>query len=283
MFKYAVNCALEPVSASWPAVLRGSIEENISAAAGLGYDGVELFVRNPRGLDAALITRLSADAGIGFAAVSTGLEFQRSGHCMIDESPMKRAAAVDQLKTHADLAGELGCCLVLGIIRGNIPDLSKSDIYLGYLAEGLLELSEYTAPLGVDIVVEAITRYVSNYLCSAGETADYIRRLGRENIGIHIDSHHMNVEERDIEKAVISCGDLLKYVHFSDTNRAYPGGGAFDFKTMMKAMMDIGYRGYVTIECLPLPSPFECAKRGLYYMKHLQALLEIERMPLEAL
>ena len=280
MFKYGINCAFEPLEGMWPAVLRGTIEQNIKDAAAIGYDGVELFLRDPQKQDGAYIKRLAGDEGLLVAAISTGLEFTKNGYCLIDESPQKRAEAVKRMREHIDLAFRLDSLVIIGIVRGNIPDFTKSDVYFGYLTECLLELSDYAQTLGVGLVVEAIMRYINNYLCSVPDTVDYIRSLGRKNIGVHIDSHHIQVEDLDIRKAVTYCGDSLKYIHFSDSNRAYPGGGAFDFKAMMSAMMDVKYDGFVTIESAPLPSPYECADRGLRYMKHLCALLEIERMGL---
>ena len=280
MFKYAVNCAFEPLGASWPTVLRGTIEENIHDAAKIGYDGLELFMRNPKEQNAAYIKRLGDDAGISFAAISTGLEYTLNGFCLIDENSAKRAAAIDRLKEHIDFAAEIKSCVIAGIMRGNIPDFAQKDKYYGYLSEALVTVCDYAKACGVNIVVEAIIRYINNYLCTVPETVDYLHSLKKDNLGIHIDSHHMNVEDSDIRNATLYCGDSLKYVHFSDSNRAYPGSGSFDFKTMMNTLMDMDYRGYITVECPPLPTSLDCADRALRYMKHLQALIEIERLPL---
>ena len=280
MFKYAVNCAFEPLAPAWPTVLRGTIEENIRDAAQIGYDGLELFMRNPKSINAAHIKRLGDDAGIAFAAISTGLEYTLNGLCLIDENPEKRTAAINRLKEHIDFAAEIKSCLIVGIMRGNIPDFSQKERYLGYLSDALDKLCDYAKTCGVEIVVEAIIRYINNYLCTVPETVDYLKSLKKSNLGVHIDSHHMNVEDPDIKNATLYCGNMLKYVHFSDSNRTYPGSGSFDYKTMMKAMMDLNYKGYIAVECPPLPSPYECADRALRYMKHLQALIEIERLPL---
>ncbi len=90
----------------------------------------------------------------------------------------------------------------------------------------------------------------------------------------------MNVEDKDIAASVRYGQKWLRYVHFSDSNRAYPGGGGFDYKAFMRALNDVEYGGYVTMECQPYPDSITCAKRALEYCKHMEAIIEIESAPL---
>ena len=280
MFKFGVNCALEPVPESAPVVLRGKIESVARDAAKVGYDGLELFIRKPRQYDAAHLKSVADSFGIEFCSIGTGMEYSLEGLCLISDDTFIRAAAIDRLKEHIDLAAILGCSVVVGMMRGNIPDFTRQELYLDYLIRALHSLDDYASSSGVSLVVESIMRYISNYLTTVPETTEFLKRVGRPNIGLHIDSHLMNVEDKDIASSIKCGAKWLKYVHFSDSNRAYPGGGKFDFKEMMHALIDVGYTGYITNECQPYPNPYTCAERGLRYNRHLQALVEIERAPL---
>ena len=70
----------------------------------------------------------------------------------------------------------------------------------------------------------------------------------------------MLVEDRDPVQSIYETEDILEYVHFSDSNRKYPGAGNVDFKAIMGALMDVGYKGYITMECLPYPTELEVRK-----------------------
>jgi sugar phosphate isomerase/epimerase len=88
----------------------------------------------------------------------------------------------------------------------------------------------------------------------------------------------MAIEEKNLKDAILYCRNKpLGYVHYSDNNRLYPGGGALDFRELTRALMDIGYSGYITLECLPFPSAEESARRGLAYMKSIETMVNIER------
>lgn len=93
----------------------------------------------------------------------------------------------------------------------------------------------------------------------------------------------MNMEDNDIPGSYRYCAKNLEYVHFSDTARLYPGGGNVDFKTHMRCLKEIGYQGYITTECVPLPTAYDCADLGLKYMKAMEQIVDIERGRLPAL
>jgi sugar phosphate isomerase/epimerase len=88
----------------------------------------------------------------------------------------------------------------------------------------------------------------------------------------------MALEEKNLKESILYCKDKpLGYVHYSDNNRFYPGGGALNFLELTRALIDIGYTGFVTLECLPYPDAGESARRGLLYMKSIENAVTIER------
>ena len=277
MFKYGISCALEPQSVRQPTVIRGEIEYVASEARRAGYDGIELFIRNPKQYVPARLRQAAKNEGLDFCAISTGMEYNLNNLCLIAERKEERRLAVSRLKEHLELGGEIQAPVVVGIMRGNIPDFSREKEYLKLYREALYELSDYARKVGSRIYVESIMRYINNYLNSAPETAVFLRDLKTDNVKLHIDTHSMLVEDRDPVQSIYETEDILEYVHFSDSNRKYPGAGNVDFKAIMGALMDVGYKGYITMECLPYPTELECARRGLNYTRHLERMLMIEK------
>lgn len=276
-FKYGISCALEPQPERQPVIIRGEIESVAERVRESGYDAIELFIRNPRQYDATRLNTAAKANGLEFCAIATGMEYNLNKLCLISDDALVRQAAVDRLKEHLELGAALGCPVIVGIMRGNIPDFNNYQEYEDRFSEALRELSAYASQIGGSIVVESIMRYINNYLNSAPETAEYLRKLNLPNIQLHIDTHSMIVEDKNLAQSVRETADVLGYVHFSDSNRGYPGAGNIDFKAVMSALMDVGYQGYITTECQPYPSEITCAKHGLDYMKRLEQLLQIEK------
>jgi sugar phosphate isomerase/epimerase len=63
------------------------------------------------------------------------------------------------------------------------------------------------------------------------------------------DFFHMGIEEADIAASIRAAGNHIRYVHVADSNRLQPGRGHLDFKPGFRALKDIGYDGYLAIEC----------------------------------
>jgi len=277
MFKYGISCALEPLPLRHPVVLRGDIAHVTKVAAEIGLDGVELFIRAPARYDRREMIEAANRAGVEYCAIATGMEYTMNGLSLISDDASVRRAAVDRLKEHLELGAALHCPVVVGIMRGNIPDFARYQEYEDRFSQALVELDGYALSCGGSIVVESILRYINNYLNSAPETAEFLRKLPLKRTALHIDTHSMILEDGDLAASVRRTADVLGYVHFPDSNRGYPGAGNIDFKPVMRALMEVGYRGYITLECLPYPSERACGERGLQYLRALETILQIEQ------
>ncbi|MDR1177011.1 MAG: sugar phosphate isomerase/epimerase [Treponema sp.] len=278
MFYYGVSAALEKLPESQPVTLRGSIGELCAIAQNTGYNALELHVRDPKRYDPKEIRETARSHGLSICATANGMEYSVGGLSLIDRENDKREAAVQRLLEHVDFAAELDARLIVGIMRGNIPRGETARPYIERFGEALGRICAYAGQKRVSVVLEAINRYINNYLNTLSETIDFIGSLGCENLSLHLDTHSMAIEEKNLKDAVLYCrGKPLGYVHYSDNNRLYPGGGALDFRELTGALMDIGYTGYITLECLPFPGAEESARRGLSYMKSIEQIVSIER------
>jgi 5-keto-L-gluconate epimerase len=276
LFPHGVVCALEPLPESKPVVFCGSVAEVAGQARAAGYDAVELHIRNPLQYNGGTIRQVLRENGLSCCAISTGLEHLGNGLSLVSEDAEARSAAIRRLMEHITLAAQLGGLLVIGTIRAQIPDPSRRSQCENWLAEALLSLSASAREQGVHLVVESITRHITNYLNTVPETVDFLRKLAQPNLSLHIDTYSMNVEDADMPAAIRYCGKDIGYVHFSDSNRRYPGAGHIDFKPLLLALAEIGYNGPIGFEYVPWPDPGQSAKRGLDYVKALETCISIE-------
>jgi sugar phosphate isomerase/epimerase len=85
----------------------------------------------------------------------------------------------------------------------------------------------------------------------------FVQEVGSEVVKLHLDTFHMNIEDKDPAEAIRKAGDLLINMHISDSNRGPVGHGHTDFKAIIRALKEIGYQGALTMEPLPpIPDAF---------------------------
>jgi D-psicose/D-tagatose/L-ribulose 3-epimerase len=112
----------------------------------------------------------------------------------------------------------------------------------------LRELAADAAPLGAMVGLETCNRYETNVVNTARDCLRLADDIGADNVVIHLDAYHMNVEEDDLVAPVHEVGDPLGYVHIGENHRGYLGSGHIDFPAFFGALVDIGYRGPLTFE-----------------------------------
>ena len=96
-----------------------------------------------------------------------------------------------------------------------------------------------------------------------------VDRVGAENMGLILDTFHMNIEEPVIEDSIRACGDRTFHFHVSDSHRWYPGSGHLDFGSILDVLYSTGYQGYVSGEWLPKPDADTSAERGIAFLRQL--------------
>ncbi|PKM84337.1 MAG: sugar phosphate isomerase/epimerase [Firmicutes bacterium HGW-Firmicutes-11] len=236
-----------------PVIMGGDPARQIGLAAGLGYDGVELHWGSPAEIPLAVIADACETHGIGVAAFATGRSYVRDGLNLIDVNDRIRDAAILRVQQFIDAAAPFQAKVMIGCIRGNIPEYLDREAAHDRLAEAVHRLASYGEARGVGLIFESINRYENNYLNTAAETAAFLRHYQLPNTKILLDTFHMNIEDPILPESIRDCGDILGYVHVADSNRWYPGAGHLGFHDVFSALRDIGYSGPISAECLPMP------------------------------
>lgn len=253
-----------------PVLLRCEIREQFEKAKELNYDAIELHLRTPQDVDPHELVALQNEFGIRVSAVATGLAKLIDNLCLIDPNAEARKAAVDRLKGFIDWSSIVGNAIILGSMRGNLPEDDTRAQSEAWIRETLTEVTSYAKEKKVVILLEVINRYENNYLNTAKETIDFVKSFHNEYLKVHLDTFHMNIEEADMPAAIQETGkDLLGYIHFADNNRHACGEGALDWVAIMQALVDIDYEGYASVECLCVPDGYTAAKNSIDYVKSL--------------
>ncbi len=267
-YRFAVSTAdSAPLTA--PILLIGTIEENIKKAASLGYDAIEIHLREDSIIDYERVLKLCGDYDVKIAAIVTGRLAVQEHVYLSDEDSVKAEKVMRGMKEYIHIAENLNSDIIIGWIRGQISEMQSRQEYEEILARNLRDIALYAKQRNVRVFIEGINRYEINSFNSASEILNFIGKYSLDNTLVHLDTFHMNIEEDDIEKAIILCKDKLGYMHFADSNRKFPGQGHIDFKKILKALEKIDYDGYLSVECLPLPTHEEAAKSAKDYLEKI--------------
>jgi len=126
--------------------------------------------------------------------------------------------------------------------------VDKKRKLISSLLHPLRELAEYASDYDINLVIEPLNRY-STPICTNSEDAKYIvNQVNHENLGIMLDTFHMNIEEDSIYDTIVASSNLLKHVHVSDNNRKMPGFAHIDFDAVVRGLKKLKYSKYVTFE-----------------------------------
>lgn len=135
----------------------------------------------------------------------------------------------------------------------------------------LVSLSRFAADHNVNLLIEPLNRYSTPY-CNTAKDATYVAaKINQDNVGILLDTFHMNIEESSFEKTILDSKRFVKHTHFADNNRAMPGYAHLDFAPIVKTLQEIKYDGYISFEP-NLTADYESSTfTGLQFIKNLES------------
>ncbi len=238
---------------------QGSLQPNLRKLKSFGYTGVELAVRDPALLDLPSLEDWLSDSGLSVTAIGTGQAFGEDGLSFTNKDPSIREKAINRIKSQIHLAKQFGAIVIIGLIRGNPDQDVAGEIADRWFLEAMQECADVDK--NVKLAIEPCNRYEAQMINTAQEGLDFIRTLDRDNVGLLLDTFHMNIEEVSIYNSIKAAGRKLFYVHIADSNRQFPGAGHLDFEKIFDSLKGIGYQGTVSAEILPYPDPDTAAKR----------------------
>jgi len=251
------------------ATFKGDLEANLRTIAGLGYDGVELAIRDPKLVNLADMDRLISACGLSVPAIGTGQAWGEEGLSFTDPDPHIRHEAIARIKAHIPAAAHFGAVIIIGLIRGIVRPGTDPDCAMDWLVEAIKECSMAAAAGGVRLALEPINRYETTLINSTTQGLELIEQVGMNNFGLLLDTFHMNIEEPDIEASIRACGARIFHFHVADSNRWYPGAGHLDFRSILLALRATGYQGWVSGEFLPKPEAETAARESIAYLRKI--------------
>lgn len=252
-----------------PIMYKGDIQKNIEKLSKLGYEGVEISLNDPKIIKIKELKEILKRNNLCLTALGTGQAVASEGITFTDPDKKIRQAAIKRIKKHIELASEFNSSVIIGLIKGNLPDNSQKHQAIKWVIEACRECADFAKNRGVIILMEAINRYEVNWLNSVSDGITVLKEINKNNVLLHIDTFHMNIEDSSFRDSILEAKNLVGYVHFADSNRWAPGYGHINFQEIISALEEINYQGFLSLEVFPLPDPDTAAKKGIENMRKL--------------
>lgn len=233
-----------------------SLADAVAVTAQLGYTGWEVapfmladHVDKITPEERVEYRRVVEDAGLTILGLHWLLAGTEGLHLTTSDEPTRRRTAA-YLSKLVDLCDDLGGKLmVLGSPQQrNRTEGQSRNQAKDAAADVLREIVPKLRERGVRIAVEPLGPQEGDFLNTADEAIELIDAIGDEHFGLHLDVKAMSTEAQPIDQVIRQHADRMLHFHANDPNLLGPGMGEVDFQPIMKALQDVGYDGWVSVE-----------------------------------
>jgi len=213
----------------------------------LGFDVIEVPLMEIDLVDPEAIRERLESASLG---VCCSVVLSRETD-ITSPNPSVRVAGVRFLKRCLDAADRMGSDVLTGVIYsalGYLPEEEPSPARWDRAASALKQVARYAEDLGITIGLEPVNRYETFLINTCDQAMEMMQRIRMENVAIHLDAYHMNIEENDFYNPTLKAAPYLCHYHLSESHRGIPGTGTVDWRAIYRGLADGGYRGLVGLE-----------------------------------
>lgn len=218
----------------------------VRSTAEAGYDLLEFSLHDGLTMDTAHARARLEAAGLQVAC-SRGLAPDAD---VSSEDPAVVARGAQLLSQSLEITAAIGGRMFAGALYSAFGKAARPLSALGRanVVSVLKDLAGQAAEHDITLMLEICNRYETNVVNTAHDALLLADDIGADNVRIHLDTYHMNIEEADMVRPVLEVGDRLGYVHIGENHRGYLGSGHIDFGAFFHALADIEYTGPITFE-----------------------------------
>ena len=226
----------------------------------IGFDALEVCVEDPDLLSPGPLLEAASRTGLRILVCGAFGAERDVSH----EEADRRAQGVRYLERCVDLAAAVGSPLVAGPMysatgKARLLSSEQRDQQRAWAVDSLRQAADYAGQSGVRLAIEPLNRFETDLVNTVQQGLDLCERVGRDNVGLLLDTFHMNIEEKDVGTAIISAKHRLFHVQVAENDRGTPGSGHVPWDQVFGALDEIGYGGAVVIESF-LPTVAEIAR-----------------------
>ena len=252
-----------------PIVYRGPFYKIFSDMVEDGYKAVKVHIADSREIDRKELWRDLNDSNLILTSIGTGAAYGKWHWNIGDHSIDTRRKALECLREHMYTAQPDHAIIIIGSLQGRFRDANSPEEFEYNIEESLYQIDRMAMEMDVPVGFEIMNHYESDFLYNISQGSAYIKAHDYKKIRLHIDTVHMNIEEKDLGGVIRKAGGLINHVHIADNDRYYPGHARINFREILQALMDIQYHGALALETYCFPESRYVGRRSLAYLNFI--------------
>ncbi len=220
-----------------------AVEALVPEAARHGLEVIEIALLAPDEIDVEHSRSILREQGIA-PTCSLGVPLAAT-------PPLHPDKAEAFLLRALEVAHGLGANTLSGVTYGSIgytTGAPPTEQEYANIATALRPVARRAAEFGMTLGLEPCNRYETHLLNTAEQAVRLIERIGEPNVMIHLDTYHMNIEEKGYAQGIRNAGEYLRYIHLSESDRGIPGTGTIDWEAVFAALAETGFDGDMVME-----------------------------------
>lgn len=215
----------------------------------LGFGQIEICVEDPGAIDTAAV-RARLDRACLAVSICGAFGPDRDNSA---DDPSVRAGALAYTKALIDIAADLGGSLVVGPMYAGVGATTMRDDagrrrQWDHAAGGLRQAADHAASRGIRLAMEPINRFETDLVNTVDQGVRMVADIARDNVGLLIDTFHMNIEEKSLPDAIRRAGKHIFQFHACGSDRGTPGEDHLPWTGIAAALRETGFSGSVVIE-----------------------------------
>ena len=228
------------------------LEDTIERIAKIGYEGIEIGAGSPHAYPPCLtkerrkhIRKVLDDNGIVLSSMLPALS-GGPGHNLASPIPEERRHTINHYKDLVELSAEWGGKILLYIPGWVVFGTTFRQAWDWSIA-ALGEIADKAAEFDVSLVIEPVS-FDTNLVDKCDEAIEMMEEVNKPNVKLMFDTFHVLYRKEVSSDYIYRMGKDLIHMHISDNNRLPPGQGRGDFVSVINALKDIDFDGYLTME-----------------------------------
>lgn len=214
-----------------------------------GFDTVEIPIEDPSHIDPARVKAALDRQGLACGSVCACMGPDRD----LRGTREQQKTGLEYMLKLIDQMVALGCPSLIGPVYSAVgradavPEKEYKQQWKTVVAN-LKRLCHYAEKHGRQVCLEPLNRFETDFINTCDQALKMIKDVGSPALKLHLDTFHMNIEEKNQAQAIRKAGQLLGHFHACGSDRGTPGNDHIDWKPIANALKGIGYKGDVVIE-----------------------------------
>jgi D-psicose/D-tagatose/L-ribulose 3-epimerase len=215
----------------------------------MGFNILEISVENPLLIDPKAAHEILEKNNL--EGIICGAFGPDRNICSSD--PKIRENAKSYIRWLIDAANEIESKVICGpmyssVGKEHLEDSESRKNEWNLAVSGIREMADYANQYGIKLAFEPLNRFETDMINVVAQGNKFIDDIGRKNVGFHLDTFHMHLEEKNSADAIRQAGDRIFHFHACENDRGVPGTGQVHWTKIAAALKEVKYQGPVVIE-----------------------------------